>query len=263
VVRREHDKTAIARVLDADPHWALYALADLDDGLFQRCEWWTSGQGLALVFHGLDIRPIFLMGEDEELRTLLAALPVPSGYLNVREHQEDVIQGLFAFRERHEMYRMVLERFAPAPGMDATVALTGAHLDEILALYATDAGGGVAFAPVQLESGVFRGIREHGVLIAVAGVQVLSVERSVAAVGNVFVRRDRRGQGLAQATLSATVNAVRATGVRTIGLNVERSNTAAVRAYEKLGFQPVLRYVEGPAVRGAHPVPGANAVGGA
>jgi GNAT superfamily N-acetyltransferase len=248
-VRREHDKSAIARVLGADPQWALYALADLDDGLFQQCEWWTCGGGLALVFHGLEIRPIFLMGEPDELRALLAALPVSSGYLNVREHEEDVIRGLYTFRERHEMYRMVLDRFAPAPGTDATVALTRADLDEILTLYAGDASGGVAFAPVQLDSGVFRGIREDGALVAVAGVQVLSVERNVAAVGNVFVRRDRRGQGLAQAALSATVAAVLATGVRTVGLNVEQANTAAVRAYEKLGFRPVLRYVEGPAVR--------------
>jgi ribosomal protein S18 acetylase RimI-like enzyme len=249
MVRREHDKSAIARVLGADPQWALYALADLDDTLFPQCEWWTCGGGLALVFHGLDIRPIFVMGEAAELRALLAAVSVPSGYLNLRERDEQAAQGLFTFRQRHEMYRMVLDRFVPTPGTATGVALTRAHLDEILALYASDVGGGVAFAPAQLDSGVFRGIREDGALIAVAGVQVLSVERSVAAVGNVFVRRERRGQGLAQAALSATVAAVLAAGVRTVGLNVERSNTAAIRAYEKLGFRPVLSYVEGPAVR--------------
>jgi GNAT superfamily N-acetyltransferase len=246
-IRREHDKSAIARVLGADPHWALYALADLDDGLFEQCDWWTCGDGLALVFHGLGIRPIFVMGDGADVRELLAALPVPSGYLNVREHVEDTIQGLFSFRERHEMFRMVLDRFAPVPA--ATEPLHRGHLDEILALYATDTAGGVAFSPAQLDTGVFRGIREDGALVAAAGVQVLSVERSVAAVGNVFVRSDRRGRGLAQAALSATVTAVLATGVETVGLNVDRANAAALRAYEKLGFEPVLRYVEGPAVR--------------
>jgi hypothetical protein len=37
--------------------------------------------------------------------------------------------------------------------------------------------------------------------------------------------------------------------VRTIGLNVERTNHAAVRAYEALGFETALSYYEGVADR--------------
>jgi predicted GNAT family acetyltransferase len=33
-------------------------------------------------------------------------------------------------------------------------------------------------------------------------------------------------------------------GIETIGLNVNRDNAAAVRAYTRLGFEPVAEYVE-------------------
>jgi RimJ/RimL family protein N-acetyltransferase len=149
------------------------------------------------------------------------------------------------------MLRMMLGSFVSVAG--PTVPLTHTELVEIQALYASGEGGGIAFAPVQLDSGVFRGVREHGELVAVAGVHVLSRAQGVAAVGNVFVRADVRGRGLAQTALSATVAAVLGTGVETIGLNVERSNVAAIRAYENLGFREALRYVEGTADRAAPP----------
>lgn len=251
MVWRERNRSALRRVLERERAWALYALADLDDGLFEQCEWYRSGEGLALVFHGLGIRPIFVMGSVEEVRALLAALPTASGYLNLREQHVGAEVGLFGFRQRHEMSRMMLGRFVSVPG--STVPLTRTDLAEIQALYASGDGGGIAFAPVQLDSGVFRGVRERGQLVAVAGVQVLSRAQGVAAVGNVFVRADVRGRGLAQTALSATVSAVLGTGVETIGLNVERSNVAAIRAYENLGFREALRYVEGPADRAAPP----------
>jgi predicted GNAT family acetyltransferase len=102
---------------------------------------------------------------------------------------------------------------------------------------------------VQLTTGFFRGVRDAGTLVAIGGVQVVSVAEQVAAVGNVFVREDRRGRGLAQTVLSATVEAVLDVGIRTIGLNVKRTNAPAVRAYEALGFRRALVYYEGMADR--------------
>jgi ribosomal protein S18 acetylase RimI-like enzyme len=251
MVERLGDKSVIRRLLEREREWALYALADLDDGLFEQCDWWGCGGGLALVFHGLDIRPIFLMGSASEAGALLSALPTASGYLNLQPHMQRSAEGVYTFRRRHEMCRMILRRFAPKPG--PTVLLSPADLADIEALYASGPGAGIAFAPVQLKSGFFRGIREDGTLVAVAGVQVVSLAEGVAAVGNVFVRQDRRGQGLAQTVLSATVAAVVEAGVRTIGLNAEHTNAPAVRAYEALGFRTALRYVEGMADRVAPP----------
>jgi predicted GNAT family acetyltransferase len=149
------------------------------------------------------------------------------------------------------MCRMILGRFVGRAGH--AIPLTMADCAEIQALYASGDHAAIAFAPVQLTSGLFRGVRDEGALVAVAGVQVISVAEGVAAVGNVFVREDRRGRGLAQTVLSATVAAVLETGVRTVGLNVERTNHAAVRAYEALGFKTALTYYEGMADRVRRP----------
>lgn len=248
VLHRVSDKAALAAILDRERAWAIYALADLDDNLFAQCDWWQSGDGLALLFRGLDIRPLFLMGPPADVRTLLAGIPVDDGYLNLREEHCDAAEGLFAFTPApHAMWRMLLGPFMPVGG--ETVPLGPDDLSDIQQLYATGTGAGIAFAPAQLHTGVFRGVRQQSALVAVAGAQVVSAGQGVAAVGNVFVRPDHRGRGLAQRALSATVEAIRARGIDTIGLNVARENAAAVHAYEKLGFQTVLRYVEGPAAR--------------
>jgi GNAT superfamily N-acetyltransferase len=241
------DKATIRRHLEKEREWALYALADLDDGLFEQCEWRVSGDALVLVFHGLAIRPIFAMGSASDVREILAGLPTPSGYLNLQPHLLAAAEGVYAFRYRNEMQRMILRDFVQRAG--ATIRLGPSDRAEIEALYATAPGAAIAFAPAQLTTGLFRGVRADGELIAIAGVQVISVVEQVAAVGNVFVREDHRGRGLAQRALSATIEAIFAIGISTIGLNVERMNLPAVRAYEVLGFRTALDYYEGMADR--------------
>lgn len=241
------EKNRIRTLLNREREWALYALADLDDGMFEQCEWWAAGDGLALVFHGIAIRPVFVMGIEAEVRELLEALPCESGYLNLQGAVVDAARGIYEYRRRDEMCRMILEDFAPRAG--AVEALSLRDQAEIEALFASGDGAGIAFAAPQLQTGFFRGVRERGELIAVAGVHVVSRNEGVAGVGNVFVRADRRGRGLAQVVLSAVTEAVLETGIRTVGLNVEHTNVPAIRAYENLGFRTRFRYFEGPAIR--------------
>ena len=68
-------------------------------------------------------------------------------------------------------------------------------------------------------------------------------------VGNIFTRPDCRGQGLARIVTGSVVAGLRQTGIRTIGLNVEQTNAAAIRVYERIGFQTRLCYYEGVADR--------------
>ncbi|MCC6538069.1 MAG: N-acetyltransferase [Bryobacterales bacterium] len=254
-----NDKAAIRQRLETDRAWSLYALADLDDGMFEHCSWWAAGAtGLALVFHALSIRPLFVTGSEEETHALLsavaAAVPDGSCYLNLRAEMLAAAAPLWSYTERHEMRRMLLgPHYTPHPHAHRAQPLTAAHQPEIEGLYASGSGAGIAFGGSQLSSGLFRGIRDEstGALIAVAGIHVASEAESVAGVGNVFVRADRRGQGLAQAVLSAVVNAVRTRGITTIGLNVETSNAPAIAAYLRLGFATHFHYFEGD----ARPVP--------
>jgi len=241
------DKAEIRRRLNLDRAWSLYALADLDDGLFEHCDWFGWGDALALVFRALSIRPIFVIGDAAASRQLLAGLEESAGYLNLREHQLDAASGIYAYRELHQMRRMMLEEFRPREG--ATERLTREDCGQLERLFASGDGGGIAFAPFQLDSGFFRSIRRDGELVAAAGVQVVSRNEGVAAVGNIFTHPEFRGLGLAQVVTSAVVAALKAAGIQEIGLNVADRNTAAIQAYERIGFRTCFRYYEGPAVR--------------
>lgn len=247
MVRPLTAKAEIRAILNREREWAVYALADLDDPLFAECDWWGCGEGLALIFRGLSIRPIFVMGSATEARKLFAALPAGAGYLNIQQHLQDAAHSYFAYRHRSEMCRMILRDFRPRAG--DTERLTLADLSAVEALFASGDGAGIAFSASQLTAEFFHGVRENGQLIAVAGAHVVSRNESVAGVGNVFVREDWRGCGLAQRVLSAVVAAVREEGVETIALNVEYTNAPAIRAYENLGFKTAFRYFEGLADR--------------
>jgi len=245
--QRLTNKSEIRRRLNADREWSLYALADLDDGMFEHCDWSACGDSLALVFRALTIRPIFVLGDAASTRRLLSALPELTGYLNLKPHQLEGADGIYGYRERHEMRRMFVENFYPRAG--TTEPLTAEDRDQIERLYATGDGGGIAFAPFQLDTGFFRAVRHKGELVAVAGVHVVSRNESVAAVGNIYTHPEYRGQGMAQLVTSAVVIGLKDAGIQTIGLNVEHTNIAAIRAYERLGFRTHFTYYEGVADR--------------
>jgi hypothetical protein len=42
-----------------------YALGDLDDGMFELCEWYTDADALTSVFKGLSFFPVFTQGRTE------------------------------------------------------------------------------------------------------------------------------------------------------------------------------------------------------
>ena len=94
-----------------------------------------------------------------------------------------------------------------------------------------------------LELGPWFGIREAGRLVSVAGVHVVSARTSVAGVGGIATRPDRRGRGLARAVTAALCRALREQ-VELVGLNVAAANASAIRCYRTLGFREVCRYEE-------------------
>jgi ribosomal protein S18 acetylase RimI-like enzyme len=247
LVGRLADKSEIRRRLNNDREWSLYALADLDDEMFRHSDWWALGDSVALVFDALEIRPIFVLGDAHSTRQLLAALPVNNGYLNLKPHQLEAAQGIYRYREIHQMQRMFLED--PKSTSGTAEPLSASDLEQVEKLYASGDGGGIAFAPFQLDTGFFRGIRRGGELVSVAGAHVVSRNESVAGVGNIFTRPDCRGQGLAQIVTSAVAASLGEAGIQTIGLNVEHTNTTAIRVYERVGFRTHFAYYEGLADR--------------
>jgi ribosomal-protein-alanine N-acetyltransferase len=62
-----------------------------------------------------------------------------------------------------------------------------------------------------------------------------------AEVDSIAVTPAQHGQGVAVALLKRVIGLLRRRGFRTVSLNVRPKNTAAIRLYQKLGFQRVRR----------------------
>jgi predicted GNAT family acetyltransferase len=105
------------------------------------------------------------------------------------------------------------------------------------------------FFSSMLAQGVFFGMREGDELVAAAGTHLAAASESVAAVGNVYTRRDRRGSGLAARATGAVIRELVRLGLRTIALNVEQRHATAIRIYERLGFFRYCAFCEGRARR--------------
>ncbi|MGE5644862.1 MAG: GNAT family N-acetyltransferase [Acidobacteriota bacterium] len=244
------DRAALRAILKQDPRWNLYALGDLAPGYFERCQWRASGSAVLLLYRAVTPPVLFATGEPDAVAPLLDRIDEQAVYLHVRPRIADLIAPRCATIDVRPMWRMALEpsAFRPESGAAPAERLGAADAGAIERLYADGAATGESpdffFAPM-VEAGVFYGVREQGELIAVAGTHLAEPSEGVAAIGNVYTRRDRRGRGLAGALTSAVTCELLRLGVETVGLNVIQKNTAAVRVYERLGFERYCDFVEG------------------
>lgn len=252
------DRDRIRALLRADPVWSVYALGDLAPGFFEKTDWFASDgarQALVMVYRGFDVPVLFAIGADEDVDPLLDE----AGELaRVYPHLRPGVLGLlgrrgFEIRESPAMWRMRLPldgyRAAPTGGARR---LAAADLPVLEKLYADGAAHGESphfFLPSMVTEGAFFGLEEGGELVSAAGTHIVSAAESVAAIGNVYTRRDRRGRGLAAKTTSAVVDELRRLGIPVIILNVAQANAPAVRVYERLGFVRHCEYHEGLVVR--------------
>lgn len=237
---RTRDKQVIQSRLLRDSVWSAYALADLDEGPFADCDWYVGERdSLALVYKGLEgMRPLFLIGPPEEV---LPEVEEAEVYLNLLPGMLEVVSRFYTTDGVHEMYRMRLVSLRAVE--EEAEVLTRDDEAEVRELY--QLGGGLAFAASQLDTGYFRGVRDGGRLACVAGVHLASKEQGVAAIGNVFTHPDCRGRGFAARAVSAVANALQIKGIETIVLNVEATNSGAIRLYERLGFERYCNFLEG------------------
>jgi ribosomal protein S18 acetylase RimI-like enzyme len=112
------------------------------------------------------------------------------------------------------------------------VRLATDDVPEMLDLVAQTRPG--PFFPQTIEMGTYLGIRQDGMLVAMAGERLHPpgwTEISAVATAPEFVRR-----GLATRLVHAVAHGIRQRG-ETPFLHVVASNTSAIRLYEKLGFR--------------------------
>jgi ribosomal protein S18 acetylase RimI-like enzyme len=245
------DKRRILAFLQLDRRYAAYAIGDLQDVMFEQSAWAGAERGgqlraLVLHFRGLTIPALFLMGENDGLRAILQQSLRPERvFFMCRTEHLTTTQEFYTWEGTNPMWRMVLQprRFQPLEG--ECIQLGPAHYTELLQLYT--GGGGDAFNLMQLEHGVFFGVAVHDQLVAVAGTHLVSPTYGVAALGNVFTHPDCRGRGYGTLTTAAVVAELLRLGIPDIVLNVSQANSAAIRIYERLGFERYCPFLEGAA----------------
>ena len=261
---RIDDVTRIRAVLERDRPWSAYALGDLSPELLPFCEWWASDtdEALVLLFRGFSLPILFAIGDPRRLAAIVPELDAPVVGLHVRPDAVPAVSPVYPIIELHQMWRMAVDRDqfcaagasgpgAPAPET-AVETLGVADLQAIERLFEDGRDTGEAppfFSPHMLEHGIYRGVRRHGALIAVAGTHLFVPSLGVCAIGNVYTQRDCRGQGLAARLTSAVVTHAFASGASTVVLNVRETNELARRVYERLGFRRHCAFVEGAARR--------------
>jgi len=251
------DPDTVREILQTDRPWAVYALADLAPEYSALARWHVAADGrpaLLLVYGGFEPPVLFAHGAVADLTSLV---PEVAGerefYLSVRPEAVALLRASgYEIRDEKRMWRMVADPVRFVPRAHAAVRLGPSDYEALASLYRDgDAAGETPpfFDAGMLRHGIYYGICEGGAMVAAAGTHVLSERESVAAIGNVYTRRDRRGRGFGGQVSGAATGELLRLGVRTVALNVSESNTAARRVYERLGFERYCEYREGIAAR--------------
>lgn len=250
-----HDKARLEAYLLKYPHLNFYHLGDLDDFFWPNTTWYAweeDGEikAINLFYTGL-IPPVILAIENDNLeeqkKLLKANLPFlpPSFYSHLTPGLKDVLEADYDLNHNGEHYKMRLDDFSALEGVDtAGVELMKMeNVDEIQGLFDASYPGNW-FDPRMVETGQYVGVRdETGKLVGVAGIHVYSAEYKIAALGNITILPELRGQGLGTKVTAGLCKQLLNT-VNHIGLNVRSDNAAAIRAYEKIGFGVVAVYDE-------------------
>lgn len=253
------DKDTILAFLRRDPQLHLYSIGDLDDFFWQYTRWFglEIGGELAavfLIYTGTDL-PVLLALEETDKAASQRLLTELVGHLPDRFycHLTPGLSETLARTHRLEPHglhhKMKLAGFkAPAAPSTYQCRILGSEdLAAIKTLYSA-AYPDNWFDTRMLETGMYMGLFGRDCLIAIAGVHVYSKTYGVAALGNITTKPEHRGHGLGETVTAELCTHLRRT-VQSIGLNVKADNAAAIRCYEKLGFEFHAAYEEHMAYR--------------
>jgi len=254
---RTDDFTRVRAVLERDREWAAFALADLAPEHCGYCEWHLAdgATALVLIYRGFNPPLFFAQGNATDVMPLIADVASePELYVSLRgDLLAHMASAGYQVHDAKRLYRMV-QRSPTASPVDGLVRRLGAEdyyaLDRLYADGEATGERPAFFQQSSMANGVYFGVYDGDALVATAGTLVCAPEQSVACIGNVYVRRDRRGRGLGSAVTSAVAGELRTMGLRTIALNVRTDNHAAVRVYERLGFERYCEYQEARLVYG-------------
>jgi len=245
-VPRLTDQNEIRALLQPDRRWCVYALGDLSPRMFSKCQWFTPDLTLVLRDYGTSI--LFAHGTGS-IREALEHVSWPV-HLQVQQDALDEVERYANVTSIKSMIRMAWAGGATRVS-DRAKRLSATDVPAIERLYTDGESTGESpdfFYGSMVTDGVFFGVFKGDELLAAAGTHLVSREEGAAAIGNVYVRSDRRGRGLGRAVTAAVLHEL--AGIATVGLNVRADNDAAISVYESLGFVRHCEFREALAERG-------------
>lgn len=244
-MRQVTDVAELEEFLNRDWTWTGFAIGDLEPELMSHCEWWCEGEALVLLFDGLSPRLACHYGGGAGLAEIVASIRDEQVWVNVRPQFEAEFTRVYRPYKCVRMRRMYLQKWVAPEGVAESLHENNrVEVEELLAN-----GEWVLFLPAMLKTGLFRGVRDGGRLVAMAGVHLASTRFNIAALGSVFTHPSYRQRGLARLCSSHVIASLQEQGIDRIVLNVEDTNDRAKRVYERLGFESALVYLDGECVR--------------
>jgi ribosomal protein S18 acetylase RimI-like enzyme len=252
------DKSLIRAFYHRDRPLCAYALGDLDEEMWPISNFTGAFdgdmlEGVALVWTGAK-HPVFIaVGSEPAVDALLKLdtnpkevfFMLPGGLL-------EVFQRHYTTQSSRQLWRMVVtpSEFIDGAPHKQLRRLTGSDAERVNALFSQDVMRANQIKPEIIERGTFFGIESPaGEILAMAGTHIYSETEGIGVVGYVYTAPNKRGQGLGTIVAGAVTREIINRGIDHVVLNVEQSNSPAIRAYQKLGFRIHAPIIDGLATR--------------
>jgi RimJ/RimL family protein N-acetyltransferase len=248
------DSDKIEKFLMRDPAKKIYLIGDLDPFFFPRTKWFAMSNAheieeLVMLYEG-DVATTLLAFPDGEISNTVGLLENFASHLPQEFYAHfgcGIMENLKSFRAE-EYFGIHLKMLLKGTGSllhdrSENIRRLGVEDEESLLKLYYEHYPGNYFDKRMLETGKYFGYIEKGRLTGVAGIHVYSPLKRVAALGNIVVAGDHRGKGICRELVSVLCNDLLKT-VDVIGLNVFSENHAAIRCYERCGFEVIGEYEE-------------------